>query len=198
MTRYRLGPLLATLVLVAAAPGCGESASDAAPVDPPPGWTTYRDSARGLAVSLPSDWHRARESLTPDLVDPHEVLSIASYPLRYRRHSRCQVPGCPLPAVDGLGRGDVLISLQERRGSGASGFPRQSRPLRLLPMSLDVGTGRRWLCARRRIADASWTPFAAAGRGFYVFVAYGHGVSADARREVRRVVSSLRFDRDAD
>lgn len=182
-------PVMVALALSIAA--CGEPAGRAA-VDPPAGWTTYRDADQRLSVSLPSDWHRARRSLTPDLQEPREILSVASYPLRYDPRSRCRIPGCPLPAVDGLGRGDVLISIQERR-SGAAHFPTRQRPLRQEPMTLDLGPGKRWLCAKRRLARATWTPFGDAGRAFYVFVGFGRGVAPETRREVRRVLDSLRF-----
>jgi hypothetical protein len=188
---------LPTLLAVAALPlsalGCGGTPGEAA-VDPPAGWTTYRDAGQRLSVSLPSDWHRARQSLTPTLQEPREIISIASYPLRYEPHSRCQVPGCPLPAVDGLGRGDVLISIQERR-SGAAHFPARRRPLRQEPMVLGFGAGKRWLCAKRRLERATWTAFGDAGRAFYVFVGFGRGVTPETRREVRRVLGSLRFSR---
>lgn len=189
--------MLAALLVMAALPlsasGCGGTPGEAA-VDPPAGWTTYRDAEQRLSVSLPSDWHRARQSLTPDLSEPREILSIASYPLRYDRRSRCQVPGCPLPAVDGLAQGDVLISIQERR-SGAAHFPARRRPFRQEPMALGFGPGKRWLCGKRRLERATWTAFGDAGRAFYVFVGFGRGVTPETRREVRRVLDSLRFSR---
>jgi len=195
-------PIVKTLQAVVVAVGltlsassCGEPVGEAAPFNRPAAWSTYRDAERGLSVSLPSDWHRARQSLTPSLVEPREILSIGSYPLRYQRRSRCHVPSCPVPAIDGLGRGDVLVSIQERRGSGAYGFPAQRRPFQLDPMRLSFPAGRSWTCAKRRLARAFWTPFAASGRGFYAFVAFGRGVTRQTRRDVVRVLDSLRFDR---
>jgi hypothetical protein len=47
-------------------------------------------------VELPPGRQRATVSLTPGLVDPREVLSVATFPLRYRP-TRCDhVPGSAL------------------------------------------------------------------------------------------------------
>jgi hypothetical protein len=167
-------------------------------LDPPPGWTTYRDAQHGLSLTLPPGWHRARRSLTPSLIDPREILSIGSYRPRYKRRSRCGVPGCPMPALDGFGRGDVLISIQERRHVRRprdAGFPPRRRPFALEPMRLHYPPGARWRCARRVLGRTSWTAFTDNARAFYAFVAVGRSATSVTRREARRVIETLVFDR---
>jgi hypothetical protein len=167
-------------------------------VDAQLGWTTYRDARHGLSLTLPPGWHRARGNLTPHLVDPREILSVGSYRLRYERRSRCGVPGCPLPALDGFGRRDVLISIQERRHVRRpvdAGFAPRRRPFTFEPMRLRFPPGARWRCARRVLGRTTWTAFTDSGRAFYAFVAVGRAATVATRRDARRVIESLAFDR---
>jgi hypothetical protein len=162
------------------------------------GWTTHRDAQHGLALTLPPGWHRARRNLTPHLIDPREILSVGSYRLRYKRRSRCDVPGCPLPALDGFGRRDVLISIQERRHVRRpvdAGFAPRRRPFALEPMRLHYPPGARWRCARRVLGRTTWTAFTDSGRAFYAFVAVGRAATFATRRDALRVIESLTFDR---
>jgi hypothetical protein len=162
------------------------------------GWTTYRDARHGFSLRLPPGWHRARRNLTPALVEPREILSVGSYPLRYQRRSRCGVPGCPLPGLDGFHRRDVLISIQERRHVRRpfdAGFPPRRRRLALEPMRLHYPPGGRWHCARRVLGRTTWTPFTDSGRSFYAFVAIGRTATPATRRDARQVIESLTFDR---
>jgi hypothetical protein len=118
MTRTWIPSLLGGVLVLTAGAALAETQEDARPIDQLDrqlGWTTYRDGQQGLSLTLPPGWHRARRSFTPSLIEPREVLTVGSYRLHYKRRSRCLVPGCPLPALDGFGRGDVLISIQERR-----------------------------------------------------------------------------------
>jgi hypothetical protein len=190
-----IGVLALTAAAALAAPQ--ENARPIHGLDPQVGWTTYRDAQHGLSFTLPPGWHRAGRSL-PTLSDPREILSVGSYRLRYKRRSRCGVPGCPLPALDGFGRGDVLISIQERRHIRRpieAGFAPRRRPFAPEPMRLHFPPGARWHCARRVLGRASWTPFADTGRAFYAFVAVGRAATSATRRDARRVIESLTFDR---
>ena len=73
-----------------------------------------KDVRHGYSLVLPAGWHRARRNLTPQLVEPREILSVATYPLRYQRRARCRIPGCPAPALNGFRAKDILLSIQER------------------------------------------------------------------------------------
>jgi hypothetical protein len=193
--------LLGGVVALTAAAALAETQGSARRVDEPDpqlGWTTYRDEQHGLSLTVPSGWHRARRNLTPHLIDPREILSVGSYRLRYKRRSRCRVPGCPLPALDGFGRGDVLISIQERRHVRRpvdAGFAPRRRPFAHEPMRLRYPSGARWRCVRRVLGQTTWTAFSDSGRAFYAFVAIGRAATSASRRDARRVIESLAFDR---
>jgi hypothetical protein len=102
------------LVAAVLVTGCGAAGTVA------PEFKSKRQGARitdlrhGYSVALPAGWYRARRNLTPELVDPREILSVATYPLRYKRRARCRISGCPTPALNGFRATDVLISIQER------------------------------------------------------------------------------------
>jgi hypothetical protein len=196
--------VVAGILLALSTGGCGD-AGGARAGEPPAGWTTHRDARRGLSIDLPPGWHRARESLTPDLADPREILSVGSYPLRYSAKARCHVPGCPLPAIDDFGPTDVLVSIQERGASDSvgsvgvprarmvAGYPPRPRPFTVDPMDLRYAPSERRHCARLRIGAASFTPFRDAGRAFYAFVAIGRSASERTRRDALRLLDTLRF-----
>jgi hypothetical protein len=201
MTPRWIAGLLGGLLALTAAAALAETQESARPVDGLDtrlGWITYRDEQHGLSLTLPPGWHRARRNLTPRLIDPREILSVGSYRLRYKRRSRCGVPGCPLPALDGFGRGDVLISIQERRHVRRpvdAGFAPRHRPFTLEPMRLHYPPGARWSCARRVLGRTTWTAFTDSGRAFYAFVAVGRAATSATRRDARRVIESLAFER---
>ena len=138
---------------------------------------------------LPAGWYRARRNLTPQLVDPREILSVATYPLRYRRRARCRIMGCPTPALNGFRATDILVSIQERV---------RARPttadvaIDLKPRQTGLAAGPR-SCTRRRVAWYAFEDFAAAGRSLYVFAVVGERAPARARRDLKRLLRSLRF-----
>jgi hypothetical protein len=201
MTPRWMVALLGGVLALTAAAALAKIQENARPIDrldPQAGWITYRDAQHGLSLTLPPGWHRARRSLTPTLSEPREILSVGSYRLRYNRRSRCGVPGCPLPALDGFGRGDVLISIQERRNVRRpveAGFSPRRRPFAPEPMRLHYPPGARWRCARRVLGQTTWTPFTDNGRAFYAFVAVGRAATSATRRDARRVIERLAFDR---
>lgn len=190
MRRYRL---LAVVLVLALLLGCGEDRERtvSSAVEPRAGWTAYHDERRGYMATFPSGWHRARENLTPNLLAPREILSLGTYPLRYDRSARCQAPMCPVPALDGLGPTDVLLSVQES-GAGSTG-PTRKRPMRLSRVDLRSPKGV-VQCWHGRVRWMAFQGFRDAGRNFYVFVAVGTRVSPRTRRELQRVLDSLRLE----
>jgi len=180
--------------------GCGsepttEGATTAAS-KPPPGWTTYHDERRGYTVSFPSGWHRARTNLTPNLVDPREILTIATYPLRDSPSGRCFAPiDAPHPALDGLGPTDAIVSIQERRKTETGDHPPQTKPFRLPPLDLSYPEGSH-SCLRGRVRSVAFHPFRVGERNFYAFAAFGRSASSQTRRNIRRVLERTRFDAD--
>src|SRR4051812_35077684 len=76
---------------------------------------TYQDRRWGFTVAVPDGWHRATTSLTPSLVDPSEILAVATFPL-------AAAIGCAIRSNAFRGRG-------VRDGAGAR--PRRLRQGRL-------------------------------------------------------------------
>jgi hypothetical protein len=80
-------------VLALALAGCG-AADTRAPAPAAARFSQFE--ARGVTVELPPGWEHADVSLTPSLVDPREVLSLATFRLRYRRTACAHVAGSAL------------------------------------------------------------------------------------------------------
>jgi hypothetical protein len=77
-------------------------------------WTTTVNKSHGFTVSLPPGWQLSAESLTPDLLDPRELMSAATFPLAYRR-GRCN--HMPDGALRAMGPADAFVTIQERGGN---------------------------------------------------------------------------------
>lgn len=140
-------------------------------------------------MALPAGWYRARRNLTPQLVSPREILSVATYPLRYKRRARCRIPGCPTPALNGFRASDILISIQERVHARTT-TEDAAIDLRRQQVDLAAGAGS---CTRDRVGWYAFEAFAEAGRSLYVFVVVGKRAPARTRAELRRLLGSLRF-----
>jgi hypothetical protein len=149
------------------------------------------DARHGYSMTLPPGWHRARRNLTPHLTEPREILSVATYPLRYDRRARCRISGCPTPALNGFESTDILVSVQERM---------QAKPT-TEDVAIELRRQRWGLRARRdtcpsdRVAWYAFESFAEGGRSLYVLVVMGKRAPAAARAEMQRLLHSLRFTR---
>jgi hypothetical protein len=140
----------------------------------------------GYSLALPAGWHRARRNLTPQLVDPREVLSVATYRLRYEHRARCYVRGCPAPSLNGFRSTDILLSIQERAHAQTT-TKNVTVDLRLRQTPRPGFNS----CARRRVAWYVFNAFTQAGRSFYVFAVVGKRATAATRRELLRLLHSL-------
>jgi hypothetical protein len=155
----------------------------------------FDDRADGFTMSYPAGWTVAEGSLTPELADPREIVSIGTFELRAGGAAPFDAH-LPSYALNAVGPDDVFITLQET-GEGDWGEPR-SRPVSFDPAvwcehpDCDDGT-RQGLDPLR----AWWIAFQDAGRGFYAFVAMGEEAFADPARSdaAWRVLDSLEFDR---
>jgi hypothetical protein len=183
--RWKFVWCLAAAVL---ATGCGTTGTVAPGVESRSQSRHITDARHGYSFVLPAGWHRARRNLTPDLVEPREILSAATYPLRYDRRARCRISGCPTPALNGFRRTDILMSIQER--------------VRARAATEDVGIdlerrqyGLESNCTRGRVAWFAFEEFKDAGRTLYVLVVMGKRAPASARTDLRRLLDSLRFSR---
>jgi hypothetical protein len=146
--------------------------------------------AHGLTVALPPPWRPARERLTPNLVDPREVLAVATFPLRYRRTVCAHVAGS---ALEDMGPYDAFVTLQERgldAGSAWSDFP--ARPARFGPRL--GGPSEASACVPGTRFSDHWFAFTAGGRHFHADVAFGPEAAASTRAEAWAILDGLRVD----
>jgi hypothetical protein len=144
----------------------------------------------GVTVELPPGWQRADVSLTPNLTDPREVLSVATFPLAYRQGDCAHVPAS---ALEDLGPRDAFVTLQERGrdpGSAWHDFPR--RPERFGPRLGGPSEGHD--CVPRARLRHHWFGFTDAGRHFHALVALGPEAPAAVQEEAWGVLDSLRVD----
>lgn len=148
------------------------------------GWTQFRDSAHAFSIRVPPGWLRAPTSLTPGLTNPHEILTLSTHVAR-RGGEHCN--HLPERAMRELGPGDVLLSLQERRGSG--GFAERPRPYVLDAQPTDAGG-----CAERTDLREHFGGFRDRGRGVHVLVVMGPEVSDARRADAAAIVDSLEFE----
>jgi hypothetical protein len=116
------GRLGVAAMMVVALMGCGEATGGPSQRGPPAraprvGWQTYHNRRWGYDVAFPPGWHRALRSLTPNITDPVEILSLATFPFRAGQ-SLCSTAGA-LVRVRPAG---ALVTIQER-GIGAYGGP---------------------------------------------------------------------------
>jgi hypothetical protein len=177
--------LSVTLALTAlAAAGCGgQTPAARAP-------RTYTDAAHGIAVTLPPGWQRAPRRLTPRLTDPREVLSVGTFPLRYRK-SGCE--HLPTSALEDMRAGDALITLEERGLDPRSTWPDfPPRPSRFGPEL--GGRSEAAACAPGAHFTDHWFGFTDGDRHFHVLVAFGPNATAVTQRQAWRILDSLRID----
>lgn len=173
---------LAAAVLAA---GCGATGTVAQERERAAEAARINDAQRGFSLTLPAGWHRAGSNLTPQLTEPREILTVATYPLRYARRARCSVAGCPTPALNGFRATAILLSIQERMDAKPAGKD--------VPIALRDQRAVSARCARDRVAWFAFEPFSEAGRRLYAFVAMGKRAPASAKADLERLLASLRF-----
>jgi hypothetical protein len=186
--RAALALALAAALAVALA-GCGAHAADrAAPPAAPAPLTPFAE--HGLTAELPAGWQGATVSLTPHLVDPREVLAVATFPLRYRRTSCVHVAGS---ALEDLGPRDAFVTLLERGLDPASTWPDfPARPARFGPAL--GGPSEASACVPSVRFEDHWFGFSDGGRHFHVMVAFGPQAPDEVRRQAWAILDSLRVD----
>jgi hypothetical protein len=183
--------LVAGAIAALALSGCGAT-QHAAPTQaisrtasPRRAASEYVDRGYAYHVRVPAGWSRAHQSLTPSLVDPREILTVATFPLRLRGGLCAQNPG----ALADMGARDVLVTIQERAGTPGPEFV--ARPKRFT-----AGMGfpsEATECVRHPTFSARLIDFRDGPRFFHAIVAIGKSAPADARRAGFAVLDSLRF-----
>jgi hypothetical protein len=168
----------AALLLAVTGAGCGGDESV-------PSRGDHESRGAGVRVTLPSGWRVAREAVSPKLFDPREILSVGTFPLRYRP-SDCEAFAGG--AQQDLGPSDAFLTIQE---GGAPIESITSRPKRFRATDM----------ARARAIDCPGTDarmyrlrFRDAGRSFLVYLGLGSSTPHVARTQALDILNSLRFD----
>lgn len=184
----RLAILLTGLGVLA---GCGDSGDRATRT--PTGWTTFHDAAGGVTVRFPSSWHRATESLTPNLLEPREILSLGTFPLAAGPHGHCSQ--MPVPALREAGAHDVFLTVQEREGAvrDERSFPPRTEPFDL--GAADDSEAQACVGGERRPWRSHWVAFSDAGRPLYLLALIGEDAPPERVHELREVLDGLEFTR---
>jgi hypothetical protein len=167
------------LALCALAAGCGGGKSTPT--------RTITDSIHGLTYELPQGWQRAHVNLTPRLVDPREEMSVATFPLRYRRTACAHVAGS---ALEALGRGGAFVTLEERGLGAGAGFA--PRPARFGPKL--GGPSEASACVPKARFTDHWFAFTDSGRYFHVLVAFGPDATGKVQDQAWHILDSLKID----
>jgi hypothetical protein len=160
---------LALALAVAVVAGCGGGGSRESPGPSP------LVGAHGVKLRLAPGWHLARTNLTPRLVNPHDILSVGTFPMQ--PGGRCSQ--LPARAYSEMRKRDGLITILERRKG--HGIPARPAHFRLHPHP------RSFECAPAKL-DGQEVAFSDAGRHFYVFVALG---SNGPRRQAESILDSF-------
>jgi hypothetical protein len=177
--------ILLTLLAAAGATACGGTTTTTPRTTTPPPRAEHV-AAHGLAVTLPQGWVVARRSLTPNLTDPRERLTVATFPLRYRPGSCAHLP---VSGLERIGAGGALVTIQERLlGHSTRGFPR--RPARFAATL--GGPSEASACVPGVRFEDHWFSFADHGRRFHVEVAFGPHATVATRRQAWAILDGLR------
>jgi hypothetical protein len=147
-------------------------------------------SQHGMTVELPSGWQRADGQLVR-LEDPREVLSVGTFPLRYRE---VDCPHMPSSALEDLGPDDALVTLLERGADPHSTWPDfPPRPAHFGPTPGDTNSDAP-ACVPGAHFVSHWFRFTDSGRHFHVLVAFGTSASPDTKQEAWSILDGLNVD----
>jgi hypothetical protein len=201
--RQHVVVLLTTAGLVAAVAACGGRADERhavesdTPVTTPRttgdgsgDWIGFSDAEVGLAGSHPPGWNRAR-SLT-QLLQPREVLALATYPLR----GGAEVGECaPSTAREDMPAGGTFIWLVEylpEDGDAWAEIPRERFPPKPEAFELEPDSlGQNLSCF---LGPGYAATFRVGERPFQLLVAFGGEPPAARLDEVESILDSLEFD----
>jgi hypothetical protein len=159
-----------------------------------PGWSTYQNQADGLTISFPSDWTIAAGNLTPNLINPRELVALGTYSLNTNTSSNL-CPQFPAAALNAMGSSDAFISIMGSEpfaNSQTYSFP--ARPAGGFDGSSGVNLSRTdflQCLAQPLNGNGQWIAFSQAGRNFYVLAAMGTSASATLRSDVYTILNSI-------
>ena len=159
-----------------------EAGDDPQPVADSNSWVFYNDTEHRFSIGYPETWYRSRQSLTPELVDPQEIVSLATFDPIYRESSCAHMPSSGL---EDIGPGDAFVSIQE-------GSPKEVEAFRPRPEDFEQSAEpeQNFMCTPETV-ELYWLNFRDAGRAFYAIVALGNEVAAETRAEAWDVLNSF-------
>jgi hypothetical protein len=148
-------------------------------------WTTVSVPRYGVNVSLPAGWRLAGATLTPHLLDPHEILTAATFVPQRR-----DVRGCAMVPPIAVARNGAFVTVQER-AAGMTAAPRPKRFTTQPTSPITAGIVRS--CAPGTDA-VSYLQFSDGMRSFDAFVAVAPGAPPAVRVQAFGILDRLRFD----
>jgi hypothetical protein len=152
-----------------------------------PTWQTFRDSAHGLSIAYPADWHASPTTLTPVLADPIVPLAVGTGTMEPQVLGECDI--VPQRALDAMRRDDAFVAVYLWQGA-ATHDPSVSRPEHFGP---DAPWSRAPLqCTEHTVAEVQTLAFVDGTTQLSVLVAIGPDASASRRAEVYEILDTLR------
>ncbi len=186
--------LVANLVLVACTAcslGRSEAGTSATATAAADARVTYLDREHGFSISYPSSWRRAQKSLTPNRVEPRELVSVGT-DLLVSTPQDMNCAQASTRALRALGDTGALVSLVEVSDGDVSTYPPRPDVFTLQ----DGVPGEATACVPEPEFTARVIFFRDNGRGFFYAVFLGKNASTTTRREATGVLNSLRLSGD--
>lgn len=178
----RMNPQSLLLLAILTLAGCGAASAP----------TTSFNSEFG--VSIPDSWQMASTTLTPNLSDPKEVLSVGTFSLRPGGPQCAQVP---VNALHDLGPRDVFVTLHERLQlieADTRAFPDPPSSFRSELRGVDDGVDAIECMdpiERDDLGALRWLRFQESGRFFYLLVAIGRDTPPDRFEETVGILDTM-------
>jgi hypothetical protein len=197
-------PVMALILVIVAALfspirlGTGSAGLGAGPAGAVPGWSTYDDRADGLTMSFPSGWTMAAGNLTPNLINPKELVALGTYSLNTNTSSSL-CPQFPAAALNAMGSNDAFISIlgsEPIANSQTNPFPARSSGGFDGSSGVNLSKTDFPQCLAHPLnGNGQWIAFSQAGRNFYVLAAVGTSASATLRSDVYTILNSIQVAR---
>jgi hypothetical protein len=153
-------------------------------------WSTSSIARYGVDVSVPAGWKIAPRSLTPHLVDPHEIVCVTTFAPGAPIETCAQLPAAALRRMRAT---DALVTVQERGKGSPVNAPRPSRfaSATFVPVSEIVARP----CAGPAFAGTlTMAGFSDGPRNLTALVAFGADASPSVRGDAYAILDRMRFD----
>jgi len=146
--------------------------------------------ARGDTVRLPRSWSRAQTPLAPELVDPKELLSVATFPLGAPvRRGVCVGNAPPIGGLASMNRKDAFVWMVEWYANASTDRP---RPSRFAPRQFEPRA-----CVHHAYPQLTSKSifFRDHGRNINIFIVTGNRVTSKREHQLYALLDSLRFSK---